>query len=113
LSPATTGSEESARTTTPVGAVISSSPTNALPSYTYKVRRVALDVAAGSATAASGSHRRCQIATSASERAAHELGGGGGGSSPSSAPAITVMSTTRPSSPTIACGVSFAHNIVN
>ena len=52
--------------------------------------------AAAASSVAPGSDARCQIATSASGRDAHEFGGGGGRRRPASAPAMTVISVLRP-----------------
>ena len=59
-----------------------------------------------------GSKRRCQMATSVSVRLAQDRGGGGAGCSPASAPAITVISTDRPSASVATTrGMSSSHSI--
>jgi hypothetical protein len=53
------------------------------------------------------------MATSASGRAAHELGGGASGARPSSAPAITVIVRRAPAAVAMdARGMSWSQNIV-
>src|SRR5690242_15897438 len=77
--PARTLTGASARTTAAVGDVIGVEAIAVAPSYTYNVRTLRSLAALGTVTVASGPTSRCQIATSASARAAHESGGGAGG----------------------------------
>src|SRR5262245_45905899 len=111
--PASSGTGTPGRSTSPVS-VPTSAPSTARvsPSNTYSTRDAAA-LAAGSSQAAPGSRRRCQIATSASGRDAHELGGGGGGTASPSAPATTVISVVRPASSVARTrGMSPSHSIV-